>query len=126
MADKDSLEEDTMEEKGENIYFLVKILFKDKNPGLVEVKNWFEDCFVPKASKHAESLKLVEFSAPKFLPLSGKTVAKGAEVKIAVKGAKKNFRQVVADLLLNGKKTQPWFKSFTIYILKKENWKKYI
>ncbi|MEM2191494.1 MAG: hypothetical protein QW540_08720 [Archaeoglobaceae archaeon] len=49
-------------------------------------------------------------------------MAKGAEVKIAVSGAKPEFRKKVKETLLHGKRNNPWFGSFTIYTLKKENW----
>ncbi|MCS7119533.1 MAG: hypothetical protein RMH75_07080 [Archaeoglobaceae archaeon] len=109
--------------KNDNFYFLIKVLFKERrNPGLVEVREWFEKYFLPRTSEFADSVKLVEFSAPKLFSSSGKTVAKGAEIKVAVAGAKPEFRGKVAEILLEGKRNIPWFGSFSIFTLQKENW----
>lgn len=111
------------DDKPTNFYMLVKVLYKgNRNPGLPEVRKWFENEFVNRVAKLADSVKLVEFSAPKHDPEGGKTLSKGAEVKIAVAGAKNGFHEEVVDTLLSGKRSVPWFGSYTIYLLNKVRW----
>jgi len=113
------------DERPENFYMLVKVLFRsNRNPGLTEVRKWFQGVFLEAVTPLADSVKLVEFSAPKHFPEGGRTLSKGAEVKIAVAGAKEGFHEKVVDALLLGKKSVPWFGSYTVYLLQRVRWGK--
>jgi hypothetical protein len=105
-----------------NAHLLVTIHFSEsRNPGLVEVRKWFESVFLPALKDHTEDLKIVGFSAVKqFSEASGKSVATGAEARIAVLGATDEFYDDLARVLRTNKYSGPvWFGRYQVHLLQK-------
>lgn len=105
-----------------NAHLLVTIHFSEnRNPGLVEVRKWFENVFLPALKNHTEDLKIVGFSAVKqFSEASGKSVATGAEARIAVLGATEAFYDNLSRVLRTNKYSGPvWFGRYQVHLLQK-------